>query len=137
MTPRQEQELALLRRHWPDLDHVEVDGRCWVRLRSYPVPPGWTSTSTEVLFWIPEQTAIQPYGFYVPRTLLINTGDSTAVPTSHYTREATGVPAEFEGEWALFSWSPLNGWRTDDEIEKGDNMTHFVKSFRDRLDDPS
>ena len=75
MTARSRQELALLKRHWPDLEHVEAsDGRCWVRLRSYPVLPGWNKDTIDVCFVIPNEAATPPYGFYVPRTLLIKRG---------------------------------------------------------------
>jgi hypothetical protein len=138
MTDRAQQELALLKRQWPDLEWTEAsDGRCWVRLRTYPVPSGWNSDTTEICFAIPNEAATPPYGFYVPRTLMIEHSATQVAPTSHYTPEATGVPDEFGDGWAMFSWSPTTAWRPQDAIERGDNLLHFVKSFGDRLEDPS
>lgn len=128
MTDHAQHALALITRHWGDVDHVVADdGRCWVRLRSYPVPPGWTSDRTTVVFAIPDEAATAPYGFYVPRTLLIKNGDKTTTPTSHYTHEAQGVPAPFDGGWAMFSWGPV-AWTPQDDI------VVFVRSFRERLE---
>lgn len=138
MTARAQQELALLERHWPELEHIEADdGRCWVRLPSYPLPPGWSKDTTEICFAVPNEAATPPYGFYVPRILMIKQGGADIAPSSHYTREATGVPEAFGDGWSMFSWSPMTEWRPRDELERGDNMVHFVKSFRDRLEDPS
>lgn len=128
MTEYTNQALALIKAHWPNADHVEApDGRCWVRLQSYPVPPGWTADATNVIFVIPTEAAQAPYGFYVPRTLLLRTVNGTTVPTSHYTHEAQGVPAEFGGEWSMFSWAPL-GW------SPADNLITFVRSCHERLE---
>jgi hypothetical protein len=128
MTEYAQQMLALVTKHWPDAEHVEdSDGRCWVRLRSYPVPPGWTADASEVLFVIPNEAAQAPYGFYVPRTLLLGRDPENVAPTSHYTREAVGVPSEFGREWSMFSWAPTQ-WTPQD------NLVTFVRSFRDRLE---
>ena len=127
MSSRVDQEVALLSRHWPDLAYLPEDH--WVGLASHPVPSGWTSGEVEVCFRVPADAATAPYGFYVRPALLL-TGDSDPRMPSHCTN-----PAEtpFGGGWAMFSWSPLAAWRPQDEIERGDNMLHFVKSFSDRL----
>lgn len=138
MTDRAQLELELLQRHWPELKQVEAsDGRCWVLLPGYPVPAGWTLDSIDLCFAVPNEAATAPYGFYVPQGLMINQNGTHVTPTSHYTRDATGAPEAFGGGWAMFSWSPLGPWRPQSDIERGDNMVHFVKSFRDRLLDPS
>ncbi|HWF49765.1 MAG TPA: E2/UBC family protein [Solirubrobacteraceae bacterium] len=127
MTEYARQTFALIKEHWPDAEAVTASGRCWVRLRSYPVPPGWTATASDVLFVVPDEPAQAPYGFYVPRTLMVKRNPEIVAPTSHYIREATGVPAEFNGEWSMFSWAPMQ-WTPQDNIVK------FVRSFCERLE---
>jgi hypothetical protein len=128
MSARVQQELALLRRHWPDLAYQE-DGH-WVRLRPYPVPPGWTHEVVDVCFRIPAEAATAPYGFYVSPALLIQAGATTATP-SNYTPNTT---TPFGEGWAMFSWAPL-AWQPKEDVAAGDNMLHFVRSFRDRLEE--
>lgn len=127
MSTRVDTELALLRRHWPDLDYVE-DGH-WVRLPSRPVPAGWNHDVAKVCFWIPREAATPPYGFYVQPVLMLVTGDSKQAPTNYTAAAST----PFDGEWAMFSWSPL-AWRPDADVARGDHMVHFVRSFQDRLE---
>lgn len=127
MSTRVENELALLRRHWPDLEYVD-DGH-WVRLPPRPVPAGWNCDAAEVCFRIPAEAATQPYGFYVKPTLMLAAGDTTRAPTN-YTPSAS---TPFDGEWAMFSWSPLE-WHPHAEVARGDHMVHFVRSFQDRLE---
>lgn len=131
MSPRVEKELALLRQRWPDLESAENASGCWARLPSYAVPPGWNEREVEVAFRIPGEAATQPYGFYVRPALLVMTGGNTAQP-SNYTNPASEQPPFGDG-WAMFSWSPLNGWHPQDDVVKGDNMAHFARSFVDRL----
>lgn len=57
---RLEQELALLRSAYPDLEHVRQDELDWVRISSYPLPDGWeyqgaAVSAAEVAFRIPTQ----------------------------------------------------------------------------------
>jgi hypothetical protein len=128
MTDYAREALSLIKKHWPHAEHIEAsDGRCWVRLRSYPVPPGWTAQATTVVFVIPNDAAQAPYGFYVPRTLMIKRDGQEITPTSHYAPVAEGVPAEFVGEWSMFSWGPMQ-WTPQD------NVVTFVRSFRERLE---
>ncbi len=136
MTARVEQELALLRRRWPDLDYTENPSGHWVRLSSYPVPPGWNRRQVEVAFRIPAEAATQPYGFYVRPVLLLEAGGGASQP-SNYTHPAAEQPPLGDEPWAMFSWSPLNGWNPQDDVTKGDNMTHFARSFADRLKEAS
>ena len=136
MSTRIEQELSLLRQRWPDLQYTENGGGHWLLLPAYPVPRGWTKRKVDVAFRIPPEPATQPYGFYVRPELLIKKGDTTSSP-SNYTNPASEQPPFGDGSWAMFSWSPLNGWRPQDDLAKGDNMTHFARSFADRLKDAS
>jgi hypothetical protein len=127
VTEHAKQALDLIKRHWPDATSVEAeDGRYWVRLESYPAPAGWTADATTVVFVIPNEAAQAPYGFYVPRAFLLRSNGHDIAPTSHYTREAQGVPDRFAGEWSMFSWGPL-AWSPEDSI------VTFVRSFGERL----
>jgi hypothetical protein len=129
MTDYALEALARIKTHWPDAEHIEAsDGRCWVRLPSYPVPRGWTAKAAMVVFVIPNEAAQAPYGFYVPRTLMIKRDGQEVAPTSHYTPVAQGVPAEFEGEWSMFSWAPAQ-WMPQDDV------VTFARSFRERLEE--
>jgi hypothetical protein len=80
-----------------------------------------------VLFVIPNDPATAPYGFYVPRNLLLKREPENVAPTSHYTPVAQGVPKEFEGDWSMFSWAPMQ-WTPQDDIAT------FARSFRERLE---
>jgi hypothetical protein len=127
MTERVSAELELLRRVEPDLDFLENEN--WVRLPRYDVPDGWTAPVVELAFRIPDTEAQPPYAFWVRPELLLAGG----APGSNYTAGAT---TGFGGMWGQFSWSPIT-WRPQADIEKGDNMTHFLRSVRDRLKERS
>lgn len=127
MTARVEIELKLLRRFWPDLEYRAADH--WVRLPEDSVPAGWNHSRVAVSFRIPGDVGVQPYGFYVSPTLMLVQNGGLVTPTNFT------CPADtpFDGMWAMFSWSPLS-WSPTAEVERGENMTHFVRSFRDRLE---
>jgi hypothetical protein len=127
MSDRVEAELALLRRTEPDLEFLERES--WVRLPRYELPAGWSSEVVELAFRIPETAAQPPYGFWVRPEVSLASG----APVSNYTPGAT---TGFGGLWGQFSWSPIN-WRPHSEIEKGDNMTHFLRSIPGRLEELS
>jgi hypothetical protein len=128
---RLEQELALLRSGYPDLEYRSVDGAHWVRIPAYPVQRGWeyggaTVDAVEVAFQIPAQTGQAPYAFYVRPQITLARG---AAP-SNYTANAT---TPWEGEFAQFSWSPLEEWVPKADLRAGANMLNFARSFADRL----
>jgi hypothetical protein len=123
MSERIAAELALLRQRFPGLEYVE-DGH-WVRLERYPVPAGWSADLVEAAFQIPPEAAIVPYAFCVRPGLTLASG---AVPGNYQ----FPVTTPFGGDWGRFSWSPL-AWQPQSEPAAGDNMTHFVRSFADRL----
>lgn len=123
MSERIAVELALLRRRHPNLDYLE-EGH-WVRLARCPVPAGWSPDVVEVAFQIPHEVAVAPYAFHVRPGLALISG---AVPGNYQ----FPVTTPFGGEWGRFSWSPF-AWQPEADVAAGDNMTHFVRSFSDRL----
>ena len=48
MRSRIEQELALLRRYYPETEHKEHIGEDWFRLPRYPFPSGWMINGAEI-----------------------------------------------------------------------------------------
>jgi hypothetical protein len=127
MSDRIEAELALLRCQHPDLEYLE-DGH-WVRLPRYPVPAAWSLSEVETAFQIPLEAAIAPYGFSVRPGLTVAGG---AIPGNYQ----YPVPTPWGADWGRFSWSPLT-WAPHADPCAGDNMTHFARSFADRLAEAS
>jgi len=127
MNPRIEQELALLKRYFSDLEYRE-EGQ-WVRLPRYPVPGEiWNRGETEVCFQIPPGHPAQPpYGFFVPRDLQLKSG---AVVQNR----ADSTEPPFTGSWAKFSWS-LPDWRPTADLQSGSNLFNFAASFRARFEE--
>ena len=65
MEERIQQELALLRQRYPNLEYQE-QGQ-WVRIPDHRLPPGWDRLATDVAFQIPVgYPGTPPYGIYVP-----------------------------------------------------------------------
>jgi hypothetical protein len=124
---RVEKELELLRAVFGELDY-EPEGH-WVRLPRYPVPPGWSEDEVEIAFQVPPEVAVAPYGFCARPALAL---EGSSVPGNYSFPAATPWGAD----WGRFSWSPLS-WQPHVEVERGDNMVHFVRSFADRLQEPS
>jgi Prokaryotic E2 family E len=125
MSDRVNAELTLLRRAHPELELI-YEGS-WVRLASYVLPPGWSRAQVELAFRIPPSVGVQPYGFWVHPGITLADGQQ---PTNY----TPTVDTPFGPGWGQFSWSP-EAWRPHAEIEKGDNMLHFLRSIRDRLSD--
>jgi hypothetical protein len=125
MNGRVEQELALLRTVYPDLEwHADS---LWVRIPSYLLPAGiWRQLEIELAFQIPENVpGQQPYGFWV-RPNLEPVDGGTVSSYSYPVSIALG-----EG-WGQFSWSPMI-WQPQAEITIGSNMLNFARSIADRL----
>lgn len=127
MRERIEQELALLRQRYPDLEYRE-DGR-WVRVPSYRLPAGWNRASTDVAFQIPTGfPGTPPYGIYVPAGLTFNSAG-----LANYTEPAASQPP-FGGTWGLFSWTTLDGqWRATADLIDGYTLLNWVTGFADRF----
>ena len=128
---RLEQELALLRTAYPDLEYLLVEEAHWVRIPAYSLPPGWTYQDTalseaEIAFQIPTQAGQAPYAFYVRPAFTLAGGGTP----SNYTATAT---TPWGGDFAQFSWSPNEPWIPKAEIRTGANMLNFARSFAERL----
>lgn len=124
MTERVHAELALLRRVHPGLEFFDSS---WVRVAPYALPKGWSASDVALAFCIPPSAAVQPYGFWIYPSITLSGG---AAPTNY----SAPVELPFGPGWGQFSWAP-QAWRPHAQIEKGDNMLHFLRSIRDRLTD--
>lgn len=127
MEARIEQELSLLRLHFPHLEYV-TEGR-WVKIPSYSMPPEWNRKTTDVVFQIPiGYPGTPPYGFYVAAGVLFK-----GQRPNNYT-EPAGTRPPFEGNWGVFSWLPQDGqWRATADLSTGCNLLNWVFGFGDRL----
>jgi hypothetical protein len=128
---RLEQELALLRSAYPDLEYRLVEAAHWVRIPAYPVPSGWAYAgavvvTAEIAFQIPAQAGQAPYAFHVRPAFTLAAGGTP----SNYTATAT---TPWGGDFAQFSWSPNEPWVPKAEIRAGANMLNFARSFAQRL----
>lgn len=130
MRLRIKQELDLLREHYPDVVHAELNGEDWFLLPTYPFPPGWAFNSADVrvagvVFKVGAgHPTSEPYGFAVPSGLTFN----GAAPNN------TGAfSAPFPGAWTLFSWAPEGTWRPAAEARGGSNLYDWARSFSQRL----
>jgi hypothetical protein len=126
MSDRIVQELALLRKHYPDLEYREA-GR-WVRIPAYPLSPGWNRESSDVAIRIKvEYPGTPPYGFFVPAGLRYN----GQVPGSY--SEPAGEQPPFGGTWGMFSWQVAEQWFPTADVVTGSNLLNFARSFADRF----
>jgi hypothetical protein len=129
MQARIEQELGLLRRHFPNLEYLE-EGH-WIKIPSYSMPPGWNKVAVDVIF----QVAIgypgtPPYGFYVGAGLRFK-----GQGLNNYT-EPAGKQPPFEGTWGFFSWAPADGeWRATADLSSGCNLLNWVLGFSARFNE--
>ena len=127
MRDRINQELSLLRQHYPTLEYHE-DGQ-WVRLPAYPLPARWSLRTSVVVFQIPISfPGTPPYGFYVPAGLQFD-GHG---PDS-YTEPASTQPPD-AGSWGFFSWS-IDDWRAtaDPDPVRGYTLVAWCKGFANRF----
>lgn len=131
MRTRIEQELALLRGAYPEVEHLESNGEDWFRLPAYPFPDGWrmgdnTIEKCPVVFKLTATyPTAQPYGFMAPNGINFKgaaPGNSGLVPIS-----------AFPGTWIQFSWQPDGNWEPKSEAVGGSNILSWVRSFAQRL----
>ena len=127
MNERVEQELDLLRQHYPDLEYRAEEG--WVVIPRFSIPDLiWNATEISLCVQFPKGfPGNGPYGFYVcPRIKLKDGGDPHNAPVS------TEPP--FAGEWLKFSWS-IPGWRATADLQSGYNMLNFILTIQYRLEE--
>jgi hypothetical protein len=127
MKDRVEEELALLRQFFPDLEYRE-EGH-WVRLPRFQVPPEghWKSSEVDVAFqFLPGYPGRKPYAFHVNPPLELQNGGAI----SNATCPSNEPP--WPGTWQKFSWDPTN-WNPTTDVRTGSNMLSFVLTFADRL----
>jgi hypothetical protein len=132
MRARIEQELALLRERYPEIEHKEHAGEDWLRLPRYPFPAGWRINGEPVreapiVFKVgAAYPSGEPYGFAAPAGINFN----GQPPTN------TGSPVNypFEGGWQHFSWAP-DDWAPMSDVGKGSNLLAWVRSFARRLEE--
>lgn len=125
MNQRVDQELALLRTVYPELEWYPES--FWIRLPAYTLPDGvWERSEIELAFQMPQNLPGQrPYGFWVRPNLALANGGSP----NNYSYPVTISLGE---RWGQFSWSPIS-WQPTAEITSGSNMLNFVRSIADRL----
>jgi len=121
-----EENLALLRTAYRDLEHLVASGVNWVRIPSYAVPDIFTIRSAEVAFRVPAQPGEAPYGFWVRPGLALAAGGTI----NNYTFPAT---TPWGGDWGQFSFSPVGAWQPRSDVRSGANMLNFARAIADRL----
>jgi hypothetical protein len=123
---RIQEELALLRAHFSQVDYEE-QGQ-WVKIHDYPLPIGWNRSVTDIVSQIPPAyPGAHPYGFYVPTGIRFQDCEP-----KNYKDTADNKPP-FEGSWGFFSWSPEDPWRPTTDLVSGSNLLNVVRTFADRL----
>lgn len=134
MRPRIVEELQLLSRYYPDIQHAESAGDDWFCVLKYAFPDGWriSENPIEIAPVVFRATAAyptsEPYGFLVPAKANYrgsSPGNSGSPP----------VPVPFGGEWLHLSWAPDGSWAPTAVLEGGSNLLHWVRSFRLRLNE--
>jgi len=126
MNERIEQELQLLRTHFPKLEYRD-EGR-WVLLPEYSGPPAlWTVDRPDVAFQISSSYPQKPYAFYVRQPFELKDGKDVQNAT------ASSDPP-FGAEWLKFSWD-MPEWRATADFQSGYNLLNWALSFRKRLEE--
>lgn len=131
MRPRIEQELALLRQHYPDIEHREHGGEDWFRVPAYSFPPGWrigeaAISVAPVAFRVSASyPTAEPYGFLAPAGINFK-GNPPGNP-------GNTPPGPFPGDWQHFSWAPDASWMPSSEVGSGSNLLGWVRGFMQRL----
>src|SRR4051794_37634483 len=127
MSERISQEVALLRTAYPDLEYRPEGDVHWVRIVDYPMPGEmFKQKEIELVFQIPPQAGVAPYGFSVRPSLELIAG---GVP-NNYTFPGPSNP--WGADFGQFSWAP-ESWAPKDDIRAGSNMLNFARSISDRL----
>ena len=125
MTPRLEEELALLRLHYRRVEHVEANGLHWFLPSTVRMPDTCSPNAVDTVFSVTQgYPGAEPYGFFIPRALTIN----GSAPNEH----GSPHPPPFPGEWRFLSWAPVK-WRATADVQSGSNLWGWVRSFAQRL----
>lgn len=125
MNARIEDELALLRQHYRQVDYLAANSMHWFQVQALKVPEGWSPEKISTVFAVTEgHPGAQPYGFFVPKNL--NNGGT---PPSE---NQASHPPPFEGEWRFLSWAPV-GWQATADVRSGSNLWGWVRTFAHRL----
>jgi hypothetical protein len=126
MHQRVREEIELLKRQFPDLQHG--DQLDWVLIPELVLPAGrFNKERTKLLFRIPvgyPQTG--PDNFFVDVDLRLKDGSNP--PAFNPNRDSSSGPAPTSGDWGWFSWHP-QAWRPAATIEGGDNLLGFVRAI--------
>ena len=120
---RRRQEIELLRRRYGELENGEnLD---WVLFKSFPLPVGLNSDSTELLVLIPAGYPITPPdNFYVRNGLRTTSGGSL----SNYSENQSILG----GSWAQFSFHAKE-WSPSSNSGEGDSLITFMFAVEGRL----
>lgn len=122
-----QQNLALLRSAYADLDYRPEGGMHWVRIPTYPIPKAmWALDEAEIAFRIPALAGEAPYGFWVRPGLTLTSGS----PVNNYAYPASTA---WGNDWGQFSFSPVEPWQPKADVRAGPNMLNFARSIADRL----
>ena len=120
-------ELALLRRHYDEVDHIEDPELHWFRVASVRTTPDWSSDMTEVVFSVTQgYPSIPPYGFYVPAELTY----AGTPPDEHSARHQP----PFAGPWRFLSWEIID-WEPKADVTTGSNLWGWTRSFVKRFEE--
>jgi len=116
---RIEEELRLLGHHYDDVDRQERGGLQWFRVADLRTPEDWSPGTIDVVFSVTQgYPGAQPYGFFVPVTLM----RAGAPPSEHAAPHQPPFPGT----------SPV-GWRPTADVQTGSNLWGWVRSFVQRL----
>lgn len=127
MRDRLDQEIALIRKQYPDVRHDQ--NYDWVIIKDVPLPADYNRDTTDVLIVIPSgYPETPPDNFWVPSGLrLENDGQPDAFNPNHRTQEGE--------EWDRFSWHEDDGWAPTKDIEYGSNLLTFMSTVEERLEE--
>lgn len=128
MLQRLNEEFSLIKSVF---DGAQIDkDQKWILIPNYRIKEveGWNKESMDICIEVRNGfPGAAPYGIYVPVDLRFKgeNPDNWVCPAKHQ--------PSFDGQWALISWTPKNGWNPGTDISKGSNLLGFVLSFSDRF----
>lgn len=122
MLTRIKEEIDLLRKTYPELQH----GENWVLIPNYRLPAGrYNLDETPVLFALPSSYPQSgPDNFFVRSSLRLKDGNTA--PGFNPGAQSSSGPAPVAGDWGWFSWHPAS-WRPAATVTGGDNLAVFTR----------